>query len=163
VLSGQLNGEVLTTSYSFSNELGSDAAPATEGDAYGEYVAVTDDLGAIQLEVPARGDVDGWWEDSGTGAEFASVYAAPNLDEFASSWGAPGVKFNVTEDKDRIGGHIQVLDWTRTYDFLDDCDLDSRYDYDDGFYRGAFDYYEDCGGGADSDPRGCPRADGGTS
>ncbi len=151
VLSGQLNGEALTTSASFSSELGSDAAPATEGDAYGDYTVVTDDLGAIQLEVPASwSDVNGEpWEDSGTGAEFASVYAAPDLDKFANSWGTPGVVFNVTADKERIGGHIQVLDWTRTQEFLDDCELDSRYEYNDGYYRGAFDYYEDCGDSAD--------------
>ena len=54
-----------------------------------------------------------------------------------------------TEDKEKLGGHIQVLDWTRSYDFLSECELDSRYDYDDGFYRGAYDYYEDCSGTAD--------------
>jgi len=136
-------------------ESGGDGTGGFEGDTgsgetYGEYVAVTDDLGAIQVEVPASwSDVNGepWTTDNG--AEFASVYAAPNLDEFVNSWGTPGLQFNVTEDKEKLGGHIQVLDWTRSYDFLAECELDSRYDYDDGYYRGAYDYYEDCDGTAD--------------
>ncbi len=32
---------------------------------------------------------------------------------------------------------------------MKDCELDSRYDYDDGYYRGAFDYYTRCGGTTD--------------
>jgi serine protease Do len=151
ILAGQLNGDKLGAVSSFSTGAGSGAAGATDGEAYGEYLAVTDDLAAIQVEIPASwGDVNGEpWEDSGTGAEFASVWAAPSLDDFASSWGTPGVQFNVTADKEKIGGHIQVLDWTRGYDFLDDCELDSRYEYDDGIYRGAYDYYVDCGDSAD--------------
>jgi serine protease Do len=123
---------------------------AGSGEAYTDYVAVTDDYQAIQVEVPAAwSEVDGapWKTDNG--AEFASVYAAPSLKDFTDYWGTPGVKFNVTADKEKIGGHIQVLDWTRSYDFLVDCELDSRYDYDDGYYRGAYDYYEDCSDQAD--------------
>jgi serine protease Do len=151
VLSGQLNGNPLATSSSFSSQLGGEegAAPAA-GETYSEYVAVTDDLGAIKVEVPATwSDVNGEPWTSDNGADFASVYAAPDLEKFTKSWGTPGVQFNVTADKDKIGGHIQVLDWTRTYEFLKDCTLDSRYDYDDGYYRGAFDYYEDCNRTAD--------------
>jgi serine protease Do len=151
ILSGQLNGDSLVTSSSFSSQLGGEggAAPAA-GETYSEYVAVTDDLGAIKVEVPATwSDVNGEPWTSDNGADFASVYAAPDLETFTESWGTPGVQFNVTADKEKIGGHIQVLDWTRTYEFLKDCRLDSRYDYDDGYYRGAFDYYEDCNGTAD--------------
>ena len=150
VLTGQLNGEKLAASSSFAAELGAEggAAPAA-GEAYSDYVAVNDDYGAIRMEVPAAwSDINGQpWSDSGT--NWASVYAAPNLQEFDSTWGTPGVKFNVTRDKEKIGGHIQVLDWTRTQSFLSDCELDGRYDYEDGFYRGAFDYYTRCGGTAD--------------
>jgi serine protease Do len=152
VLAGQLNGDPLATSFSFSSELGGNggAAPA-EGETYSDYVAVTDDYQAIQVEVPATwSDVDGapWTWDNG--ADVASIFAAPDLQQFTTNWGTPGVQFNVTADKEKVGGHIQVLDWTRSsYDFLGDCELDSRYDYDDGYYRGAFDYYEDCGGMAD--------------
>ncbi|MCX6070068.1 MAG: S1C family serine protease [Chloroflexi bacterium] len=151
MLAGQLNGDPLATSFSFSSELGGNggAVPA-EGETYGEYVAVTDDYQAIQVEVPAAwSDVDGapWTWDNG--ADFASIYAAPDLQQFQENWGTPGVRFNVTADKEKVGGHIQVLDWTRSYDFLVDCELDSRYDYDDGYYRGAFDYYEKCNGTTD--------------
>ncbi len=150
VLTGQLNGKSLVASSSFSSELSAEggAAPAA-GEAYTDFAAVTDDTGAIQMEVPVSwSDVNGQpWSDSGT--NWASVFAAPSLQEFDNSWGTPGVKFNVTRDKERIGGHIQVLDWTRGQSFLKDCELDSRYDYDDGYYRGAFDYYTRCGGTTD--------------
>ncbi len=120
------------------------------GETYGEYVAVTDDYGAIQVEVPATwSDVDGAPWSTDNGADFASIYAAPDLQQFTENWGTPGVEFSVTADKEKVGGHIQVLDWTRSYEFLTDCELDSRYDYDDGYYRGAYDYYEDCSGTAD--------------
>jgi hypothetical protein len=95
-------------------------------------------------------EVDGapWTSDSG--ADFASIWAAPNLQDFDGTWGTPGVKFNVTADKDKVGGHIQMLDASRSSPFLGDCDLDDRYEYNDGFYRGFYDYYSNCGapGGA---------------
>ena len=150
VLTGQLNGDKLAASYSFSSEIGAEGGTApAEGEAYTDFAAVTDDTGAIQMEVPVSwSDVNGQpWSDSGT--NWASVFAAPSLQEFDNSWGTPGVKFNVTRDKEKIGGHIQVLDWTRGQNFLKDCELDSRYDYDDGYYRGAFDYYTRCGGTTD--------------
>jgi len=150
VLTGQLNGDKLAASYSFSSEIGAEGGTASaEGEAYTDFAAVTDDTGAIQMEVPVSwSDVNGQpWSDSGT--NWASVFAAPSLQEFDNSWGTPGVKFNVTRDKEKIGGHIQVLDWTRGQSFLKDCELDSRYDYDDGYYRGAFDYYTRCGGTTD--------------
>jgi len=150
-LTGQLNGDPLVASFSFSNEVGTDpgSAPAA-GESYADYVAVTDDYGAIQVEVPsAWGDVDGspWTSDSG--ADFSSVYAAPDLEQFANSWGTPGIKFNVTADKDKVGGHVQMLDASRSFEFLRDCKLDDRYEYNDGYYRGFFDYYEKCDGTAD--------------
>ena len=151
VLSGQLNGDPLVTSFSFSNEVGT--APGTspaDGEAYTDYVAVADNSGAIQVEVPsAWSDVDGtpWTSDSG--ADFASVYASPDLQQFDSTWGTPGVKFNVTADKEKVGGHIQLLDSTRSLAFLRDCKLEGRYEYNDGYYRGNYDYYEKCGGAAD--------------
>jgi len=148
VLTGQLNGDALVASMSFATELGNQGAAAPEpGQAYTEYTAWTDDLGAIQVEVPTSWvEVDGapWTSDSG--ADFASIWAAPNLQDFDGTWGTPGVKFNVTAEKDKVGGHIQSLDDSRNLAFLGDCELDDRYEYNDGFYRGFYDYYTNCGG-----------------
>jgi hypothetical protein len=52
----------------------------------------------------------------------------------------------VTADKDKVGGHIQMLDNSRNTAFLGDCSLDDRYEYNDGKYRGFYDYYINCGG-----------------
>jgi serine protease Do len=150
VMSGQLNGDPLVTSFSFSNEVSNDpgAAPAA-GDAYAEYVAVQDDYGAIQMEVPIGwSEVDGRPETWDSGANFASVYAAPNLNDFQNTWVTPGVMFRATADKEKVGGHLQMLDASRSSALVQDCTLDQRYDYNDGVYRGAFDYYNRCGGTA---------------
>src|SRR3990172_8113344 len=53
VLGGQLNGDPLVTSFSFSNEVAPDPGTAAEGETYTDYVAVQDDYGAIQMEVPS--------------------------------------------------------------------------------------------------------------
>jgi len=149
-LEGQLNGRALEPSYSFGTELeagGTTEAAGGTAAAYSEYVSVTDDYGAIQMSIPAEWvDFNGepWRHDSG--ADFASIWAAPNLEEFNSSWGTPGVKFNVTADMAKLGGYIQMLDAMRQMDFLDDCDLDGRSDYQDQLYRGKYDYYVDCSG-----------------
>ena len=145
VLTGQLNGDPLVTSFSFSTDVGTDTG--TAGEAYSEYTAWTDSLGAIQVEVPTSWtDVDGTPFTSDNGADWAAIGASPNLDDFNGSWGTPGVKFNATADKEKVGGHLQMLDQSRSAAFLQDCTLDQRYDYNDGVYRGAFDYYKRCGG-----------------
>jgi serine protease Do len=150
VLAGQLNGRALETASTFSTELGDTSAPPEEGAAYTEYVTVQDDYDAIQMDVPATwSDVDGRPWTSDNGAEFASIYASPNLEDFEGTWGTPGVKFNVTGEKERVGGHIQMLEASRSMAFLADCTLDDRYEYNDGVYRGFFDYYTSCGGSAD--------------
>ncbi|HET7011375.1 MAG TPA: S1C family serine protease [Anaerolineales bacterium] len=151
VLAGQLNGRPLETAATFATDLGGDdAATSDQGQAYTEYVAVQDDYGAIQMEVPTSwAEVDGAPEEGPNGSVFSSIWAAPNLQEFINTWGVPGVKFQVTGEKEKVGGHIQMLEVTRSYPFLSACTLDDRYDYNDGVYRGAFDYYTRCGGTAD--------------
>jgi hypothetical protein len=39
-----------------------------------------------------------------------------------------------------------MLDASRSEAFLGDCSLDDRYEYNDGYYRGFYDYYNNCGG-----------------
>jgi len=150
VLSGQLNGDPLVTSFSFSTDVGTGDTATSQGEAYSDYVVVQDDYAAIQMEVPSSWtDVNGTPFTSDNGADWAAITAAPNLDEFRNSWGTPGVIFNVTADKEKVGGHLQMLQATRSATFLQDCQLDDRYDYNDGYYRGAFDYYTRCGGTTD--------------
>lgn len=145
VLEGQLNGRPLELSFTFANELGDQVADTGAGGGYSQYQTITDDLGAIQMDVPTEwSDIDGRpWEDD-TGAEFASVFAAPNLEDFEGTWGTPGVKFDVTKDFALIGGYIQILDGTRGFAFLSDCELEGRTDYDDTVFRGRFDLWVDC-------------------
>lgn len=146
VLEGQLNGRPLELSFTFANELGDQVADAGAAGSYSQYQTITDDLGAIQTDVPTEwSDIDGRpYEDEDTGAEFASVFAAPSLEDFQGTWGTPGVIFDVTKDMALLGGYVQVLDGTRQKVFLEDCELDGRYDYDDTVFRGKFDLWVDC-------------------
>ena len=149
-LTGQLNGRPLETAGVFGQDLAGDVADT--GGAYSDYVQVTDDFGAIVMEVPASWiDVTGTpWADEAGDPLGAAIAAAPDLDGFYGSWETPGVFFAASDDLARWGGYIQLLDFYRP-DFAAACELDGRYDYNDGYYRGKYDYFTKCGGSAGSD------------
>jgi len=148
-LTGQLNGRPLETAGVFGQQLAGDVSDT--GSDYSEYTQVTDDYGAIVVEVPSGWtDIDGSaWIDDGD-VIGASIWAAPDLDGFINTWGTPGVIFNVSDDLARLGGYVQLLDIYREL-YIDSCELDGRYDYDDGYYRGKFDYFVKCGGSGGAD------------
>jgi serine protease Do len=148
VLGGQLNGDELTTAFAFEGQGGETTGDGSTGTAgtYGTYTLVTDNYGAIQIEVPsAWSDVDGSeWIDSGD-VIGAKILASSDLNAFSNSWGVPGVVFMVSDDLARLGGYVQLLDWERE-SFLQSCELDGRYDYEDSVFRGKYDLFTKCGG-----------------
>ena len=151
-LEGQLNGRPLETSFSFESELGSAVGgdPAGTNGTFNTYEWVTDDFGSITVELPADWtDVDGSpWVDDGE-VIGAGISAAASLDDFFSYWDEPGIFFGASDDLAQLGGYVQLLDILRP-DFLQDCALDGRYEYEDGLYRGRYDLFTNCGGGEGS-------------
>lgn len=143
-LAGQLNGDKLTTSFSFASELGSEVQDT--GAEYSEYVTVQDDYGSIQISVPSS-----WVEYSGAPWESdgdvigASISAAANLDAFNNTYDEPGVFFGVSDDLATLVGYAQQLDFYRE-SFRSDCTYAGRSDYKDSAYEGAYDLFEKCGG-----------------
>ncbi len=144
VLEGQLNGDKLEQKFSFAEELEEDVAD-TNGNTTAtnnEYVSVTDDSGALQMSVPSSwGQIDGsaWVSDSGD-VLGVSLRAAPNLDDFLSSWSTPGVIFNASSD---LGTNTaDILD---LIEYSDSCTYDSRNEYSDELYTGQYDVWKECG------------------
>jgi serine protease Do len=112
----------------------------------GDFTLIADDYGAIELEVP------NWWNDVDGGAWVldgdvvgASIWAAPDLEGFITTWDTPGVMFEVSDDLASQLGYVQLLDAKRE-ELLGACEWDSREDYEDALYRGKFDLYNKCGG-----------------
>ena len=150
-LEGQVNGRPLEASFSFAQTLGEDVAPSTSGaggaaaPAY-EYVTLTDDEDAIQIEVPTV-----WDDTDGSTWEFdnelvgSALSAAPNYDDFLNTYDVPGVffgasgvlaeRFTVDSLLDRFKGNNEGLD----------CVYEGRDTYEDALYTGSYDYYSDCG------------------
>lgn len=149
VLEGQLNGRELEQTFSFAQTLEEEASNTNATDSggttdtnYSEYVTISDDSGALTLDVPASwGDVDGSaWELEGETIGL-SVVAAPSVDDFNNSWDTPGVFFGAT---DQFTVSIdEVLD---LFDLSTDCTYSERAAYDDGTYTGQYDVWLNCGG-----------------
>ena len=118
---------------------------ATSG-SYSTYEWVTDDFGSITVEVPSEWlDVDGSpWVDDGE-VIGAGISAAASLDDFFSYWDEPGIFFGASDELAQLGGYVQLLDILRP-EFMQDCDLDGRYEYEDVLYRGRYDLFTNCGG-----------------
>lgn len=114
---------------------------------YGEYVWVYDDFNSLRMQVPTDwNQIDGspWY---GTSDEVvgAGITAAPDLDGYMTTWDVPGVSFNVSDDYARQIGYLQLLDLFKST-YLDQCEYDGRYDYQDALYRGKYDLFVKCGG-----------------
>ena len=127
---GAINGEGLVLQ---------DSEPVT-GDA---YVTVTDDLGVLQVSVPAS-----WDEVVGAESEFgASIFASPDIAGAAGSWDVPAVLF---EARPWVDANTPIDLEAVAADLADSvaegCVYSGRESYDDGVYAGFADLYEACGG-----------------
>jgi serine protease Do len=146
MLAGELNGHPLETSSVFGADLGGEVEDGSSSStSYSSFTIVTDNYGSIQMEVPSEwNDVDGTaWGDSGD-VIGAQIDASASLSGFFNTWTEPGVEFSVSNDLAKLGGYVQLLDIVRK-NFIDSCELDGRYDYDDGYYRGKYDLFKNCG------------------
>ena len=158
VLEGQINGPSLETAYYFGDatgETGTEPSATDDGStlpvnceasATSGYNTCWDDTATIQVDVPDYWtDFNGgsWtYEDSDIGV---AISAAPSLSDFYDLYNAEGVFFGASDTFAQIGGYIEFLDYyTDTY--RGDCKFEGRIDYDDGYYRGKYDQYSNCGG-----------------
>ena len=144
-LEGQLNGPKLETSFSFAQTVAIPDSPSS-GDitTYQDYVGITDDYGAIYVEVPAEWwDVDGsnWVDDDGT-ILGSSLYASTSIDSFNSDFSTPGMQILASDQF----GDTQMYELLDLVDFTNSCDYGGRFDYEDPVYTGQYDLYSDCAG-----------------
>ena len=141
VYEGQLNGDPLTLSFSFAQSYDDEIVneDASAASTYAEFVNVSDDSGSISTDVPAEWtDIDG-----APNPDFGpSLYAAPNLDEFQSTFTTPGVIIEATSSMDMTGIN-PTLD---EIDFSDSCTYEGRIPYSDPLYAGSLDTWSNCGG-----------------
>jgi serine protease Do len=156
-LQGELNGRTLAVVQAgtgfFGSSLGSQAPSGGSTGATATYVKVTDDSGAISVEVPSTWtDIDGsawtakWTLDNGSVYNFsaASISASTDLAAYNSGYDTPGVFFAASTDLAKIGGYIQLLEGVRPW-YQSDCTNKGTYDYKDTVYEGKYDVWIDCG------------------
>jgi len=110
------------------------------------YNSCTDDTGNITVDVP-----DYWTDINGSAWTYngedigVAISAAPNLSDFENYYEAEGMFFGASDTFAQIGGYVQFLDYyTTTYQ--GSCTYQGRFDYNDGVYRGKYDWYNNCGG-----------------
>ncbi|CAN5377742.1 hypothetical protein BH23ACT9_BH23ACT9_24850 [soil metagenome] len=124
----------------------SDAMGVGGETTYGSYVAVTDDTGAISVEIPAEwADVDGRPYTDEAGRDFFDVRASTDLEGFAGTWDVPGIIVNASTDAAQSLNEEALLD-QRLELFSEQCDYLGRQPYADPLYTGQADVFENCGG-----------------
>ena len=145
VLRGQFNGEALAEAFSFAEELDETATVEESSATYTEYTVISDDTGAMQVEVPVEwSDVDGAPYVDDEGRDITDVRASSDLAAFQETWNTPGVIFSASSDWAATASEEALLD--RLLESLQtQCTYDGRYDYEDPAYLGLYDLFFDCG------------------
>ncbi len=145
-LVGQLNGRELEQSFSFAQELEGDATTDASAASYGEYTTVTDDTGALSVEIPAEwSDVDGAPYQGQDGTQRTDVRAASDLQAFQTGWDTPGMIFTASSQLAQSSSVVAVLD-ELVDDLSGQCTYEGRQPYEDPAYTGQYDTYTACGG-----------------
>ena len=152
VYEGQLNGRALQYSTTLSGGTGDTGtstgtavncvASSTSG-----YNTCTDDTGNLSVDVP-----DTWTDVIGSSWTYdgedigLAISAAPNLADFQGYYNAEGMFFGASDTFAQIGGYVQFLDFYTVDSYKVDCRFEERLNYNDGLYRGKYDFYSNCGG-----------------
>lgn len=144
-LAGQLNGRELEVAFSFADTIGGGTEETGNvGAGYSDYRTITDDTGALEVQVPVE-----WGENRGLTWEFdgqdvgVSIAAAPSLDDFYGTWETPGVFFGASRTLAANMNEDALLD---AVDFSSECTFEGRQSYEDSLYSGSFDVWSNCGG-----------------
>lgn len=159
LLEGQLNGRELATTGFFADSSTSNPTAAPDGDwvndgcYYNEdgNLSCFDNTDTIYVEVP-----EDWQEYNGGNWTFdnevigVAISSAPFLDDFNGYYNSPGLFFGASDTFAKFGGYIQFLDYYSS-DYRTACKLEGRYDYNDGYYRGKYDKFINCGGAGGTD------------
>lgn len=146
-LSGELNGDLLEVTSAPEPE---PTTPAAAGPYSGETMEVSDDLGLVSVEVPVE-----WAQVDGREIEFdgvtsPSVWAAADLQAFATTWSEPGMKLTASAEWGSARYTTEQLLDVLAPLIAGGCDSVERTPYDDGLYLGHMDAYSGCGSiGAD--------------
>lgn len=140
ILAGQLNGSPLQVAYSFGDALGGAVASSA---AYSTYVQVSDESGAITIEVPAEWtSVSGLPWQEGDMIVGAAVSASTSLDAWRSGQAVPAVFVGITALPAASQGPIAWLD---AHDYSSACTYEGRTDVSDSTVASAYDVYSACG------------------
>lgn len=146
ILTGQLNGRELETAAVFGDQSDTGGEEFTDTGVYSGFTTVTDNYGAIQMDIPNEWtEVDGSnWVDDGD-VIGSTITAAANLENWNNTWNESGVRFRVSDDLAKLGGYVNLLDVVRDL-YRPYCKLEERADYSDALYRGKYDLYTNCEG-----------------
>lgn len=142
-LEGQLNGEPLTPTFSFAQEVASqtESVVVDAGGAYSGFELVADDSNSVSVEVPVE-----WAGHDGAPNELfgPSVWATTDLAAFSESFDVPGLILEVNFGDIRADELDLVLD---DWDFTGDCVNSGRFDFvtTDEFYSGRWEFWSECG------------------
>lgn len=145
VLRGQINGEPLAQAFSFAAELRDVATVEQTAATYESFNTITDDGGAIQVEVPTEwSDVLGEPYADSQERQVTDVRAAPDLDAFLADWATPGMAFSASSEWAATTTEEDLLDGLQSR--FGDCTYAGRSAYEDPAYTGFFDTFTNCGG-----------------
>lgn len=140
VWEGQLNGRPLEQVTSFAEQGQGEVEMSGAGAAYENYVRISDDSGALVMEVPEEWDqVDGsaWRDDAGT------IIGAQLMAQPTGADEGPFVLLSAAAARPGQFDADELLDQSS---FEDVCtQYDGRADYADQVYAGRYDQYSGCG------------------
>ncbi|MGI8518794.1 MAG: S1C family serine protease, partial [Acidimicrobiia bacterium] len=133
--------------FSFAEELEEEATVeedvGTQG--YAEYVVISDDTGAMSVEVPAEwAEVDGAPYQDEEGRSITDVRASSDLTAFLTTWTTPGMIFSASSDWAATTTEEELLDQSKT-ELEQQCEYIGREPYEDPLYSGLYDTFVNCG------------------
>jgi hypothetical protein len=132
----------------------------TTAAADGEFVGITDDTGALTVDVPAEWSaVDGEPLPAESGGQVPNVQASTDLEEFRTTYAASGVDFTALDpavvpsaDPSNMDGLLDAFSaaaGSRGTAPGDACTSEGREDYDDGVFTGRLERFALCDGAGD--------------
>jgi serine protease Do len=147
LLAGELNGDVLEATISFADQMDDttqDTGADTGTEAYANYVTLVDDSNTITVNVPdAWVDVSGAPIDLGDGTQSPAIVASTDIASFNSTWSTPGMQFIASASLASATAEDLLNQLSPS-----DCTSTGRDVYDDGYFTGAYEIFENCGGTA---------------